>query len=258
MKKGAAACIVFAAAWTLPALCGTAPDARGAPMTLHTSARQIEVTPRYCGELVKIWGKVPRDSDVIVKLVSPRETAMFSRKGKVGPFWLSVNRVRFENVPWMYKIKSTRPLNDILPPGLQVRYQLGEKGLKSSIRVQDGLDCGLYLNELILIREKDRLFSICDTGVVCGRGEFRTSFFWPADGPPGRYFIEAFVVKNRKIVGSKTCVIDVKKVGMEAWVSRLSKTHGILYGAFAVALAIAAGLSASLAFKHSRGELAES
>lgn len=227
------------------------------PVSLHLSAHVIEVTPRYCGELVKVRGTVPEGYDVAVKLASPREQAVFSRKGKVGPFWLSVDRVRFENVPWMYKIKSSAPIDEILSPEVQIRYRLGVRGLKASIGVQKGVDRDLYLNELIMTRQADRLFSFAETGVTRKGSAFRTSFFWPSDGPPGRYLIEAFAVADGRVVGSGTRVLEVRKVGIEAWVSRLAHSHGILYGAFAVALAIVAGLGASLAFKRPRGRVAE-
>jgi uncharacterized protein (TIGR02186 family) len=224
-------------------------------MKLKTSADLIEVTPSYRGELVKIWGYVPLGFDVVVKLASPREEAVFSRKGKIGPFWLSVGRVRFSNVPWMYKVKSSKPLNEILMPPEQVRYRLGVRGLKASIGVQKGVDRDLYLNELILIRKAGRLFSLGDSGVSRKGRAFKTSFFWPSDGPPGRYFIEAFAVRNGRVVDSRKHAIVVKRVGVEAWVSRLSRSHGILYGAFAVALAIVAGLAASLIFKRPKRTL---
>ena len=228
------------------------------PIELHTSAGLIRVTPRYCGELVKVWGTVSPSCDVVVKLASPREPALFSRKGKVGPFWLSVDRVRFENVPWMYKVKSSAPIDEILSPEEQIRYQLGVRGLKASIGVQKGVDRDLYLNELIMTRKADRLFSFGHTGVRRKGRSFATSFFWPSDGPPGRYLIEAFAVTGERIAGYRTRVLEVKKVGLEAWVSRLAQGHGIFYGAFAVSLAIAAGLIASLVFKRPQGHIAKS
>ncbi len=225
-------------------------SADGVPVELYASARQIEVTPRYSGELVRVWGKVPEDCYVIVKLASPRESAVFSRKGKVGPFWLSVGRVRFENVPWMYKVKSDLPIDEILTRREELRYQLGIRGLKASIGVQKGVDRDLYLNELIMTRKAGRLFSFDLTGVTRRGPAFTTSFFWPSDGPPGHYHIEAFAAREGLVVGYGAVDIDVKRIGLEAWVSRLSRHHGMLYGAFAVALAIVAGLAASLVFKR--------
>jgi uncharacterized protein (TIGR02186 family) len=247
--------LLMALAWLLTgATRGVAAEDR-VDMNLKTSADLIEVTLSYRGDLVKIWGTVPPGFDVVVKLASPREKAVFSRKGKFGPFWLSVGRVRFSNVPWMYKVKSNKPLDEILTPQEQVRYRLGIRGLKASIGVQKGVDRDLYLNELILIRKAGRLFSLWESGVTRQGRMFDTSFFWPSDGPAGRYFIEAFAVRNGRVVDSRKHAIVVKRVGLEAWVSRLSRSHGILYGAFAVALAIVAGLAASLIFKHPKRTL---
>ncbi len=245
----------FALAAAVCALGGVfTPTAAGVPggvtVELHASAREIEVTPRYSGELVRVWGSLPEDCDVVVKLASPREAAVFSRKGKVGPFWLSVGRVRFKNVPWMYKVKSDLPVDEILTRREELRYDLGIRGLKASIDVQKGVDRDLYLNELIMTRKAGRLFSFDLTGVTRRGPAFTTSFFWPSDGPPGKYRIEAFAAREGLVVGSASVGIEVKRVGLEAWVSRLSQNNGMVYGAFAVALAIVAGLGASLVFKR--------
>jgi uncharacterized protein (TIGR02186 family) len=243
--------LLMVLAWLLPGATQVVAAEGHIDMKLKISADLIEVTPSYRGELVKISGSVPPGFDVVVKLASPRGDAVFSRKGKVGPFWLSVGRVRFSNVPWMYKVKSSRLLNEILIPQEQIHYRLGARGLKASIGVQKGVDRDLYLNELILIRRAGRLYSLGDSGVTRKGRRFQTSFFWPSDGPPGRYFIEAFAVKDGLVVDSRKHAIVVKRIGVEAWVSRLSRSHGILYGVFAVVLAIVAGLVASLIFKRS-------
>jgi uncharacterized protein (TIGR02186 family) len=244
--------IVFGAALLTLAASGSAPAPPESPITLHVSDQLIRITPRYQGELVKVDGKAPPIYDVVLKLTSPREDLVCSRKGKVGPFWLSVGQVRFGDVPWMFKIKSTTPVDDILTASEQVKYRLGREGLKASMEVKGGLDSGLYLDELILIRERNRLFSFHEGQVEREGNLYSTSFFWPPDGPPGRYRVEAYAVDDGKVVGSAEVWVEVRAVGLESWIRGLASNHGILYGLFAVGLALGAGLAVSFLFGGGR------
>jgi hypothetical protein len=192
VKAIAAIAGVLAATVALAAAATAPPAGLTAPVSVAVSDNLIRITPRYEGELVKVSGTAPIDCDVVVKLTSERQTVYCSRKGKVGAFWLSVGRVKFSGVPRMYKVKSAVPIEDIVSAADQVKYVLGPRGLKASMAVETGADRGLYLDELILIRERDRLFSFRD-GAVKRQGEsFTTTFYWPPDGPPGRYRIEAY------------------------------------------------------------------
>jgi uncharacterized protein (TIGR02186 family) len=222
-----------------------------APVTVSLSEHVIRITPRYRGEMIRVQGTAPEGCDVVVKLTAASGDARYSRKGKVGPLWLSVGQVRFKNVPGMYKVKSTRPLDDLLPTAEQVIYGLGRRGLKASMTAPPGPARKMYLDELILIRERDRFFSFGE-GQVQREGErFSATFYWPPNGPPGRYHVEAYAIQQRRIVGSAATEVVVRIVGIEAWVRDLAAAHGVLYGIIAVVIALAAGLTASLAFSGS-------
>ncbi len=227
-------------------------DDAGPLSSLTVSDRDIEVTPRYSGELVRVRGTAARGCDVVVRLSAPGEAVTFSRMGKVGPFWLSLGRVQFGNVPSMYKVKSTRPLLSILSPQEQLRYHLGFRGLRASLTVQDEPESELYLNQLITVREAAGLYAVDDTGVTLDGERFATSFFWPAGAPPGRYQIQAMAVRNQRVIGVRSVPVEVHEVGIEAFISALARAHGILYGVFAVALAGAVGWLMNLLFETVR------
>ena len=246
------ACFPAAAGVTLMAALGAAATpgpTPGVPVSVKVADSVIRVTPRYEGELVPVAGTAPRGCDVVVTLTSGRTTVYGARKGKVGAFWLSVGRVRFDGVPQMYEVRSTAPLDEIVDAADQVKYVLGLRGLKASLAAQADTGRDLYVDELILIRRRGRLFSFRE-GAVERQGEtFRTTLYWPPGGPPGRYVVDAYAVSAGKVVGSAATAVDVRVVGVEAWVRDLARKHGVLYGLFAVGLAVVAGLAASLAFK---------
>jgi uncharacterized protein (TIGR02186 family) len=252
----------WVAAVTLLAAVGGRPacDAQGTGMGagavtgLQVSERSIRITPRYRGELVKVSGTVAAQCDVVLKLTSSRGGATFSRLGRVGPLWLSQGRVRFNNVPRMFKIKSTRPLQEILLPKELERYGLGFSGLRASVTVEGEVDPGLYLNELVAVRQAAGLYTFNDTGITSVDGRFAATFFWPPGAPSGTYRIEALAVRDLKVAGIRETTIEVHKVGIEAWISDLADQHGILYGLLAVVLAVAVALLMSVVFNRIHGK----
>jgi uncharacterized protein (TIGR02186 family) len=227
---------------------GASPARAEGSVSVSVSERLIRITPRYHGELVRVEGTAPAECAVVVKLTAERRDASYSRKGKVGPLWLAVDQVRFGNVPLMYKVKSTAALDDLLSPEEQVRYVLGRRGLMASMTVPPGLDRDVYLSEMIRIREQDRFYGF-DEGPVSRRGaSFSTTFYWPPDGPSGRYLVEAFAVRQGHVQGTAETEVDVRMVGVEAWVRDLAAAHGVLYGLLAVLTAVAAGVVVSVMF----------
>jgi uncharacterized protein (TIGR02186 family) len=240
----------IAALWTVMVLANASASAE-VQVSVSVSDSVIRITPRYQGELVRVSGTAPEECAVAVKLTSTRRTAHYSRKRKVGPLWLSVGQVDFENVPLMYKVKSTGSLDDLLSDADQLKYVLGRRGLKASLGVSSGVDRDVYLNEMILMRERIRLFSFGEGSVQRQGGSFSTTFFWPPDGPPGQYRVEAFAVRQGRIVGTAETDVQVELVGFEAWVRNLAMRHGIIYGMLAVMIAVASGLLVSMVFRGS-------
>jgi uncharacterized protein (TIGR02186 family) len=216
---------------------------------LAVSDQNIRVTWHYQGERVRVSGVVAPGCDVVVKLTSPREAAVFSLVGKAGPIWLSRGRIYFDNVPRMYKEKGSRPLEQILGASDQIRYHLGRRGLRASIKIRDSVvHPRLYINELIAVREASRLFSLEETGVRRQGSRFSTSFFWPPGAPSGRYEIEALAINDQRVVAVRTAFIEIHKVGVENFIGDLARNNGVLYGLFAVALALAVGYAMSMLF----------
>jgi uncharacterized protein (TIGR02186 family) len=224
---------------------GASLAAQAPTITVAASQRVISITPRYEGDLVRVQGTAPTSSEIVLKLTSPREAVVCSQKDRVGPFWLSVRQVRFRGVPRMFKVKSTAPLDDILPTSEEIEYGLGRVGLKASMAVEGDRDRSLYLDELILIRERDRRFSFAEHGVRRDGDAYEASFFWPPDGPTGSYRIEAYAVEGGRVVGTAETSVEVRAVGVEAWIRGLARDHGVLYGLFSVGLAALAGLGVS-------------
>ena len=197
-----------------------------------------------------IYGVVNPDCDIIVKLSSPRVPVTFARKDRVGFFWFTVGKVTFENVPWMFKIRSTKPLNQILSREKQIQYRVGKQGLVASIESATPTVAGGLVEEMIQSRIEDRLYSFHEGEIRRIKGNmFEASFFWPPKAPSGFYHIDTLAVRNGEVVSLDSEQVKVEKVGVEAYVSGLAARHGSLYGLMAVAVAMVSGLLVGMIFR---------
>jgi uncharacterized protein (TIGR02186 family) len=246
LRTGAIAAVVLALVLPVCSQNAPAPKPR---IGAHLPKDEIQMSSSYHGMRLLLYGTVSPGCEVIVKLSSKRVPVTYARKGRVGGFWFTVGKVTFRNVPWMFKIRSTRPLDEILPPEEQVRYRVGRRGLEASIRSAPGTPPEL-LDDMIQTRMENQLYSFHQGGVARVKGNmFEASFYWPPRAPQGVYHIDSMAVKDGKVVAVDSELIHVQEVGIEAWVSELAQSHGLLYGLSAVAAAMLAGLIVGLVFR---------
>ena len=84
------------------------------------SKNVIEIGLSYHGDQVHFFGVNPAPgSDVVVRLTAAKEEAVkLSMKGRVGPFWMTVKQYEVTGSPFIYKIHTSKPLDQIVSPEL--------------------------------------------------------------------------------------------------------------------------------------------
>ena len=119
----------------------------------------IDISASYQGERLFIYGVVPNDCDLVVTVISKLDTCDFSYKGKQGPLWMNLGKISFINCPHMYKIKSTRPLSEILSKDTSQAYLIGFDAIKSQVEVKGVDNPDLYTEQLFNMRIEEGLYS---------------------------------------------------------------------------------------------------
>jgi uncharacterized protein (TIGR02186 family) len=236
---------LLAAVALLPLASGGAAPERAAPgISLRLDHPEVLITSRFRGDMIRVSGQAPEGADVVLKLSSEVSAETLDLKAKRGVLWLSVGKVRFENVPRLYLIRSNRPMEQLLSPAQQSRQGLGLVALRASIGVQQRADADLFVSELLRLKRDRGLYDWEGGGLTReAGGGYHAQFPWPAQGPPGKYRLEAFAVSGGEIAGTAAETVVVRKVGMEERVSRLAADHGLIYGLLSAALAIVTGLA---------------
>ncbi len=224
------------------------------------SKNLINIDLSYRGDQIYFFGVSPiKDCDLIIRLTAEKsEKVKLSVKGRVGPFWMSVKQYEVSNAPLIYKIHSTRPLEQIVSPETAQELGMGYGAVRQQIKLHlirgeaAAADADLVFKGLVKIKEKANLYSIVagPQGLEIAEGRlFKHYFRFPPAATEGRYVVESFAFLQGQPVGYGRDVIEIKKVGLERWLTSVSQNHPALFGIMAVFIALAAGLLVGMIFK---------
>lgn len=257
------ALIIVLSIWLLSLGGGVAraitPEAQQKILTA-ASKNLIEVGLAYRGDRIYFFGVTPvPGTDLIVRLTAEKEEEVkLSVKGRVGPFWMTVKQYAVSGAPFMYKIHAAKPIEQIVSPATARELELGYPS------IQDRLQMHLVRGEaapgdkdkifhgLIKLKEKINLYNIVEDPqrlqITEGKA-FKHYFRFPPAATEGRYLVESFAFDQGELVGYGKDVIEIKKVGLEHWLTKTSQNSPLAYGIMAVLVALAAGLTVGMIFK---------
>jgi hypothetical protein len=104
---------------------------------------------------------------------------------------------------------------------------------------------------LVKIKERANLYNIVEDPARLEIAEgklFKHYFRFPPAATEGRYQVESFCFLKGELVGYGKDVIEIKKVGLEHWLTQTSQNQPVFFGIMAVVIAVGAGLLVGVLF----------
>ena len=223
------------------------------------SKNVVEIGLSYRGDQIYFFGVNPvPGSDVVIKLTAEKQEGVkLSVKGRVGPFWMTVKQYDVTGAPFIYKIHTSKPLDQIVSKQTAQELELGYDAVRHKmkmhlIRGQAATDdAEVVWKGLLKIKERANLYNIVEDPkrLEIAEGKlFKHYFRFPAAATEGRYLVESYCFKDGQLVGYGKDEIQIKKVGLENWLTQTSKNSAVLYGIMAVIIAMGAGLLVGVIF----------
>lgn len=235
------------------ALAGLDPwRAHAQALVADLSAHEIAITAGFAGTELLLFGATEGEGDVIVVVRGPATSMNVRRKSRVLGIWINTESLRFNEVPSFYRVASSKPVKDITTPGMRQRHQIGIE----SVRAEPAVEVTPQKREafragLIRTKVREQLWDDETEQVTfLGPKLFRTTIKFPPNVPTGIYNVEVFLLKEGREVGGQTAPMRVKKTGVGAAIYDFAHAQAALYGLVAVLLAVAAGWTASAAFRR--------
>ena len=226
------------------------------------SHEDIDITTNFDGSEIIIYGAIKREApipageplDVVVAVAGPSESVTVRHKERRLGIWINTGRVSIGAAPSFYVVASTRPLHLILTPEQDQRHRisvpLAMRSFAGPLNVEDAVP---YTEALIRLREAADLYRLDDGAVrLAEQTLFRADVRLPANLIEGDYSARIFLLRGGEVTDTFRAPIEVRKVGLERWLYRLALEEPFVYGIMSLAIAIAAGWGASVAFRQFR------
>jgi uncharacterized protein (TIGR02186 family) len=250
--------IAFALAMPLAATA-----ARAERLIVSVSNHRVTVTPNYSGEELVLFGSVEKDAstptgrgsyDLVVTVSGPRDDMVTRRKERKFGIWINTDYRQFLKVPGYLALFANRPFDEIAPPEVERRQQLGLNNVLLTQRVgpdyADVVPNDPFRSAFVRLQRQRGLYRE-DTAAVTFLTPtlFRTGIPLPAEVPIGTYEVEIKLFSKGALVTRTDTAFEIVKVGFEQFVANTAKNNGLAYGFVTAMMALMTGWMASIVFR---------
>lgn len=232
--------------------------ARAEEVVLGLSQDQVAITATFDGSEILIFGAVKREApiqqtpplQVVIAVSGPQGPVTVRRKERKFGIWVNTDAVEVDAAPSFYAVATSGPFSDVLTNVEDQRHKVSiPRAIRSVGAPMNVSDAQAFAEAVIRIRKNEGLYQMLEGAVQFDQQTlFRTSISMPANLTEGNYPTRIFLTRGGKVVSTLETVIDVNKVGLERWLFDLSRQKPLVYGLMSLAIAIAAGWTASAAF----------
>ncbi|MBK1623019.1 TIGR02186 family protein [Afifella marina] len=237
-------------------VCGPA-SAEKLVSTLSDDA--VEITSNFTGSNITVFGAVDgaksasgeRDYEVAIVVAGPQMPLVVRRKGQVAGIWINTASREFYNVPSFYVIHMSENLNDAASQQLLARYKLDFADLGFSRDASYTPQDEAFAKALVELKKQKELFvKRGDAVTFLAPNVFRTTFHLPSAIPVGTYHVSVFLFRHEELVAAEVQSLLVEKSGFSDRIARFSTEQPLLYGLFAVMVAVFTGWMAGIIFRR--------
>jgi len=232
-------------------------------LIVSVSNHRITVTPNYSGEELVLFGSIERDArsragadyDIVVTVSGPRADMVTRRKERKLGVWVNVDSRQFIQVPTYLAVFSNRPVDEIAPPDVRRRQQLGLADVLLPQRigpdVANVVASDPFRSAFVRLRTEHGLYREQPRAVTFLTPTlFRTGIPLPAEVAIGAYDVDIKLFAGGALVARTETAFEIVKVGFEQFVANAARQHGLLYGLATAMMALMTGWFASVVFRR--------
>ena len=220
----------------------------------------------YNGAHLRIDGTAPAGSSVLIVIEGSERDEFFDRKGRVGPIWLTVDKIHIMHAPSVFLRFGSASLGSLLDRDEIKKYRLDEDAIAGHCRflchckcssmdqtkqsgindtVPDSLYSSVLISDFLMLKKREGNYQEHPGTVRITSAGAETSYNldldWPRTIAPGSYQVTVYACRGRKVVARSAATLCVEEVGFPAYMSKLAEEKPWEYGVVAALAAILAG-----------------
>ena len=258
MKRAGAVAFLAAAFWS-----GCfAPPAAAERLVTSVSTHRVLITSNFSGAELVLFGAIddaPANVqigayDVVVSVRGPARSFVTRRKERVLGLWVNAASREFDQVPSYLAVMSNKPIAEIGPPELLLRYRIGLVYNVLPPTTNDMAEAppeDSFRAAFLRVKTNEGAYTADPKGVTFLTPRFfRAAVPVPGTAQTGDYQVETLLVAKGAMLAQQQTAIEVVKTGFEAVVAQEAKSHRFFYGLGVALLALTAGLVATLLFRY--------
>jgi len=216
------------------------------------SEKEIQIQTDFTGKEIIIFGIFQPDEDTILAISGPETDTSVLKKERIGGFWFNTKRVIYKNIPSLFFISSSSPIQNILSRETIIKEKLSfEELFTNSVTSRNflGKDLNAWDKNLIKIKSEQGLYKEYKFSNIDNK-LFQSRVFFPSNSIPGKYSITVYQIKNKVIMSKKNRVINIKKAGIGEKIYKFAHQESAAYGLFSILFAVLSGLLAATIFRR--------
>ena len=219
------------------------------PIISGISANEIDIDTKFTGAEVLLFGAKGDAGNIIVTIRGPKKDFSVNKKGKFLGVWYNKDRLKFKDAYSYYAFfssKTDRAIDKKLLSQLeigkdQIQFDIGHnenKVVESEFKIE-------FVNKL---EHKDLYVAHPNSIEFLDETLFKVALKFPKNISRGVYVVDIYLVDDNNLIAFQSIPIYVNQVGLSAEINQFAYNYSILYGAFAVLMAVVAGFVANFIF----------
>lgn len=228
------------------------------------STNRVAISSDFSGADLTIFGALDNADqllarqgryDIIVVLEGPARPIVVRKKTRVLGVWINTQSQSFTSVPVSYSVATTRPLQDVTQPQIYRQLALGSENIFLRAVEEEGQrDPEKVAEFTAALREQKREAGLYNERVggvqFLSPSLFRATVSLAPNVPVGTHRARAFLFRNGTFVKETSAQLTIVKAGLEQRIYRTAQENGLLFGIFAVFLAVVTGWLGRMIFKR--------
>jgi len=229
-----------------------------ASLVADLSTRSIGINTGFTGAEIFVFGSFEgeNDDDLVVLVEGPKTETTLYKKEYTSGIWINKDSVKFIDLPSFYLINVSDEKVKSEYKNVFIKNHIGFENLnlntsKKLNKTQESiwkqaLERTMKNNEMWVANYNNdqNLIEIIENKL------FRAPLTLPSTVLPGDYEIKVYHLRNGEIHSQKSTSMKVRKIGFEAKIYNFAHNYSILYGIFAIIMAVAAGYIAAFSFRR--------